>query len=78
MVQAIIYGLGSKAVNIRNLLGQHGDRNFENNENTNFRNNNAGDDALITAVNEISYNSDFEDEEDADFMVTEEDEDYNT
>jgi hypothetical protein len=32
----------------------------------------------MIAVNELSCNSDFEDEEDADFMVTEEDEDYNT
>jgi hypothetical protein len=78
MVQAIIYGLGSKAVNIRDLLGQHSDRDFENNENTNSRNNNAGDNVLITAVNELSCNSDFENEENADSMVTEEDEDYNT
>jgi hypothetical protein len=32
----------------------------------------------MTAVNELSCNSDFENEENADFMVTEEDEDYNT
>jgi hypothetical protein len=78
----MIYGLGSKAVDIQDLLGQHGDQDSDDDENTNSHADDtdydAGDDALLTAVDELSSNPEFENEEDADSVVAEEDEDYDT
>jgi hypothetical protein len=85
IVQAMIYGLGSKAVSIRELLGQYGDRDFNNDENTNSGDGDSGDSgdagdsdsyALFTAVDGLSFESDFKDE-DAD-STADEDEDYDT
>jgi hypothetical protein len=78
----MIYGLGLKAVSIRELLGQYGDGDFNNDENTNSGDSDAGDagdadnNALFIAINGLSFESDFKDE-DAD-STADENEDYDT
>jgi hypothetical protein len=78
----MIYGLGSKAVSIRELLGQYGDRDFNNDENTNFGDGDssgAGDSdnyALFTAINGLNFESNFKDE-DAN-STADENKDYDT
>jgi hypothetical protein len=80
-VQAILYGLGSKAIKLRELLGQYGDQDFDDSKNTTAEvdggEDDNADDALFTAVDELSMNSDVEIEADADSTV-EDDDDYDT
>jgi hypothetical protein len=82
IVQAMIYGLGSKAVRIMKLLGQYGDRDFNNDKNTNSGDGDSGDAGdsdscvLFTAINRLNFESDFK-YEDANFTA-DENENYNT
>jgi hypothetical protein len=75
----LIYGHGSKAIDIRELLGHHGDRDFGDDENTGSEadNGDSGDDgddsAFFNAIDQLGFNSSLEDE-DANFMA--EDNDY--
>jgi hypothetical protein len=80
-VQAILYGLGSKAIKLRELLGQYGDQDFDDSKNTTAEvdggEDDNADDAIFTAVDELSMNADVEIEADADSTV-EDDDDYDT
>jgi hypothetical protein len=70
----LIYGHGSKAIDIRELLGHHGDRNFGNDENTGSEADNGDggdnddDNALFIAVNQLGFDSSLKNEN-ADFMA---------
>jgi hypothetical protein len=78
----MIYGLGSKAISIRKLLGQYGDRDFNNDENTNSGDGDSGDAgdsdsyALFTAIDRLSFESDFKNKN-ANFTANE-NENYDT
>jgi hypothetical protein len=80
-VQAILYGLGSKAIKLRKLLGQYSDQNFDDSKNTTAEvdggEDDNADDALFTAFDELSMKSEVEIEADADSTV-EDDDDYDT
>jgi hypothetical protein len=74
----MIYGHGSKAIDIRELLGHHGDWDFGGDENTDSEagDGDSGDDdnnAFFNAINQLGFDSSLKDE-DADFMA--EDDDY--
>jgi hypothetical protein len=80
-VQVMIYGYGSKAIDIRELLGHHGDRDFGNDENTDSEasdgdgGNDSDDNAFFNAIDQLGFDSSLEGE-DADSMA--EDDDYDT
>jgi hypothetical protein len=83
---AILYGTGSKAVSIEELLGRYGDENFGNNENTSFECENGGDNKrFIKAINALKFDPDFQEKNDAndnsisnDDSIAVEDEGYTT
>jgi hypothetical protein len=74
----MIYGHRSKIIDIRELLGHHGDRNFGGNENTDSEagNSDGGDDgdnnAFFNAINQLGFDSSLKDEN-ADSMVENDD-----
>jgi hypothetical protein len=82
IVQAMIYGFGSKAISIKELLGQYGDWDFNNDENTNSGDGDFSDASdsdsyiLFTAINGLNFESNFKNE-DAN-STADENEDYNT
>jgi hypothetical protein len=65
-----LYGLGSKSIEIDELLGQYGDADFSQAENTNSQRQNR-DTGLLAAVDQLAF-SESEDEEDADSMAKDE------
>jgi hypothetical protein len=57
----MLYGAGSKVVNIKELFGRYGDENFGNNENTSSDREHGGDndERFIEAINALKSDSDF-------------------
>jgi hypothetical protein len=66
-VTALLYDLGSKSIEIDELLGQFGDADFSQAENTNSQRQNR-DIGLLVAVDQLAF-SESEDDENADFMA---------
>jgi hypothetical protein len=67
---ALLYGLGSKSIEIGELPDQYGDADFSQAENTNFQRQNH-DTGLIAAIEQLAF-SKSKDNEDADFMAEDE------